>query len=358
MVRGSEVLNFKGLLCPGRCQASSVVGDALIQKFQEMDGRHWVQELFPPHFSVQDLVGVNVTLEPVLVSEHFAARRAKRIENLYQQKMKNFQQEQKLRRKAYISGLIISEAAPQASIKELKPQGYGHNHAGLCKPDNSNKSIENHADGMERQHLWNTEELAILHETKCRKYIEQQNLKAQLAFAYLQAEEVKASSKKLTVCLEKKEAELRKTKLELENRTLYLNHTMQESFKRDLQIRGLKEDLQEKVVTACNLSSRLQWCRLETQDLLLGKEKLISHWKQLALQHQLEKDCLVERLKGQSSLELKKLQTELDTVKAELRKEKCQHVQNKEALELLCKHFSSLPSLGPAEDFKIEFLNV
>ncbi|XP_078068116.1 coiled-coil domain containing 160 [Mustelus asterias] len=322
-----------------------------------MEEKHWVQELFPPHFNVQDLIGVDVTLEPVLISEVFAARRAKRIENLYQQKIKNFQQEQKLRRNAYISGLIKSEAIPQASIKELESQGYCHSQVGKCKSDSSKKSTENSVDEVEEQHLWNTEELTVLCETKCRKAFEQQNLKAQLALAYLQAAELKASSKKLVLCLEKKETELSKIKIELQNRTLYLRHIMQGNFKKDLQIQSLKKDLQEKVLTTCNLSSQLQRSRLETQDLCLQKENLRSDLKQLALQQQLEIGHLVERLKGQSSLELKKLQTELDTVKTELSKEKYQHAQNKEALELLHKHFSRSPSLGPVEDIKIDFLN-
>ncbi|XP_067904007.1 coiled-coil domain-containing protein 160 [Heterodontus francisci] len=320
-----------------------------------MEEQHWVEALFPSHFSMQDLVG-GIASEPVLVSEHFAARRAKRIENIYQREMKNFQQEQKLKRKAYISGLIISELAPPAPVKEPKSQGYSHCHTGVCKSDNSNKSAENSIGKMEVQCMWNAEELTVLHETKYRKDIEQHNLKAQQALAHFQAKELKANSKKLVVFLEMKEAELHKVKLELQNRTLYLRHIMQESTKKDSEIQGLKEDLQEEKATTCKLNCQLQQSRLETQDLHLGKEKLVSNWKQLSMQHQLEKVCLVENLKAQSGLELKKLQTELDAVKTELRMEKCQQAENKEALELLCKHFSSLPSSGPAEDFKIEFL--
>ncbi|XP_072350660.1 coiled-coil domain-containing protein 160 homolog isoform X2 [Scyliorhinus torazame] len=326
-------------------------------KFREMEKIHWVEELFPPHFSVKDLVGVNVNLEPVLISEHFEGRKAKRIENLYQQKMKNFQQNQMPSRKVSVSGLIVSEATSQTSIKELKSQGDGHSHAAVCKSDNSKKSTENSVDGLEKQNLWNTEERTVLCETKCRKDIAQQNLNAQLALVSLQSEELKAGSKNLRVCLEKKETELSKTKLELQNKTLYLRHIVQESFRKDLEIRGLKKDVQEKVVTTSYLRSQLQQSQLEAQDLRLQKEKLSSDCKQLSWQQRFERDCLVERLKEQSNLELKKLQAELDTVKAELRKEKYQHAQNKEALDLLHKHFSSLPSFGPVEAFKIEFLN-
>ncbi|XP_060687980.1 coiled-coil domain-containing protein 160 homolog [Hemiscyllium ocellatum] len=322
-----------------------------------MEEQHWVEALFPPHFNVQDLIGKGVTSEPVLVSENFAVRRVKRIKNIYQQKIENFQQEQKFKRKAYSSGGTASVTDTQAPIEDLKSQICGNSHVGMFKSDKSDRNAENIIDGMEEQCIWNTDELTTLHEMKRRKDIKQQHLKAQLALAHYQAEELKASNKKLTVRLGIKEAELHKTKLDLQNNALYLRQTMQESVKKDLQIRGLKEDLQEKIVTMHNLSSQLQWNRLETQDCHFEKEKLISSWKQMELEHQLEKVCLLERWKEKSSLELKKRQTELDTVKTELKKERCQHAQNKQALELLHKHCSSLPSLDLAQNFKVDFLN-
>ncbi|XP_020370750.2 coiled-coil domain-containing protein 160 [Rhincodon typus] len=320
-----------------------------------MEEHHWVEALFPPRFNMQDLIGVGVISEPVLLSENFAVRRVKRIKNIYQQNIENFQQEQKLKRKAYFSGQTVSAANTQTPIEDLKLQMYGNRHAGMVKSEKSDGSTENIIDGMEEQCVWNTEELTALHEMKCRKDIKQQHLQAQLALAHFQAEELKTRNKKLKVCLEIKEAELHKTKLDLQNNALYLGHTMQESIKKDLQIRGLKGELQEKMVTMHNLSSQLQRNRLETQDLRLEKQKLISSWKQLEQEHQLEKVHLLERWREKSSLQLKKRQTELDTVKTELKKEKCQHAQNKQALELLRKHCSSLPSLDLAEDFKVTF---
>ncbi|XP_067852821.1 coiled-coil domain-containing protein 160 [Heptranchias perlo] len=323
-----------------------------------VEEQHWVQELFPPHFSTQDLLGAEFTSQPVLVSEQFAAGRAKRIENIYQQEMKNFQDERKLKRKAYLSGLIVQEPACEpASAAPVKFPGSWGDDQSVCKLDNLNISDEKGTEEMEEQYIWSAEELLVLHQAMCRKDSQQHTIEAQLAVAHFEAEELKADSKKLAVCLEMKETELHKTKLEIQNRTLHLGHIMQENSKKDLQIRDLKEDLQEEMATVRSLSSELQRTRLEVQDQRLRMEKLTSDWKKLSLRQEFEKVLLAEKLKEESGLELKKLQTELDVVKTELSAEEWQHAHSKKGLELLCKHFSCLPSLGPAEDFKIEFLN-
>ncbi|XP_051878508.1 coiled-coil domain-containing protein 160 [Pristis pectinata] len=310
-----------------------------------MEKQHWLQELFPPRFSAEDLF-VRDNSQVLLLSERFAASRAKRIECIYQQEIKYFQEQKKTKRKAHIKGLIVHEVNP------VKDQ-IGQNHLQLHKSDNSCKTPTHR---MEEQCIRSAGEQKVSCQTTCQD-MEQCKMKAQLALAHSQMAELKANCKELAKSLEMKGTELCKAQQELQDKALKHIHNVQEICAKDLQIQGLREDLWNELMNASKLRSEVHRARLEAQELQLGKERLLSSLEQQALQYQLEKTVLVEKIKEQSVIELKKLQMELDVVKAELRAEKHQHVRSKKDLELLRKHFASLLSSNPAEAFNIEFLN-
>ncbi|XP_072127213.1 coiled-coil domain-containing protein 160 [Mobula birostris] len=293
-----------------------------------MEKQHWVQDLFPPRFSLEDLF-VRNSAQVLQFSERFAAGRAKRIEYIYLQETKNFQQQKKAKRKKYTEGLIVHKVTP---IEDQVVQNHLqlHKSASLCKTL-PHRMEELNVPSAERP-------------TDLCKNTEQCMIKAQLGLTHSQMLQLKANCKQLEQILEKRGTELCKAQQELQGRALTHIHNVQEIYAKDLQIQILREDLQNELMNVSKLRSEVQQARLEAQEFQMGKQRLLWSLEQQALQHQLEKAVLVQKVKLQSATELNKLQLELDVVKVELQAEKCQNARNKKDLELLCKHFACLIS--------------
>ncbi|XP_078288212.1 coiled-coil domain-containing protein 160-like isoform X2 [Rhinoraja longicauda] len=295
-----------------------------------MEKQHWVQQLFPPRFCAEDLF-VGDHSQVLLLSERFAASRAKQIKHIYQQEIRHFHQEKKSKRKSHVAGLIVHEPSPTNDQ-------IGQNHLQLHE---SHNSCQTPTHGKEELCIPSTEKQAM-----CGN-MEQCKMRAQLALAQTQIAELKANYKELAESLEMKGGQLRQAQQELQGRALKDNLNVQEIHAKEFQIKRLGEDLRNQLMTVSKLRSEVHKTKLKSQELQRNKERLLSSWEQQALCHQLEKAVLMEKIKEQSATDLKKLQMELDDVTAELRAEKCHSARNKKDLELLCKHLASLLSSKP-----------
>uniref|UniRef100_A0A4W3I4C9 Coiled-coil domain containing 160 n=1 Tax=Callorhinchus milii TaxID=7868 RepID=A0A4W3I4C9_CALMI len=286
--------------------------------------QHWVEELFPPHFTAQDLLAPSVHPQPILVSEQFAATRAKRIEEIYQQGIVKFQEEQKRKRKSKTSVLIVREydSKPVPSVQQVKGiQSKKDAQSNNSVYNRSDKTIEKGIQEIEDQCIWNAQELAVLRQGMHRKETEHNKTKAQMSILNSEMEELRKNSKKLTEHVDMRETALFNAKQELQIRTIHLKQIIQESFKKDSQLQALEKDLKDKRTTVSSLSKELQQTRLEVQDLKLKNKDLLIDLEKLTMQHEVEKYNLVEKAKEQGGIELKKLQMELDAMKNELKKE-------------------------------------
>lgn len=309
------------------------------RRFLEMEMQHWVQQLFPSRFCAEDLF-VGDHSQGLLLSERFAASRAKRIKHIYKQEIQYFHEQKKSKRKSHMAGLIVHELNPTNDQ-------IGQNRLQLHESDNS---CQTPTHGKEELCIPSTEKQAMGAD------MEQCKMRAQLALAQTQIAELKANCKELAASLEMKGGQLRQAQQELQGRALKDNFNVQEIRAKEFQIKRLREDLQNELMTVSKLRSEVHKTRLKSQELQLNKERLLSSWEQQALRHQLEKAVLMEKIKEQTAIDPKKLQMELDEVKAELRAEKCHCARNKKDLELLCKHFASLLSSNPVETFNTEFI--
>ncbi|KAM4696127.1 coiled-coil domain-containing protein 160 [Rhinophrynus dorsalis] len=98
----------------------------------EEEKKHWVERLFPPHFSAQDFYNQNFEPEQ-LVSERLEVARVKAVEKIYNAAVQRFQETEKLKRKEYWSKLIAKEYESSGSVKNTEQTQLAEDQSGTCR---------------------------------------------------------------------------------------------------------------------------------------------------------------------------------------------------------------------------------
>ncbi|XP_055986205.1 coiled-coil domain-containing protein 160 [Sorex fumeus] len=115
---------------------------------------------------------------------------------------------------------------------------------------------------------------------------------------------------------------------------------------KDIKIEILRNDLSEKALTIKNLTFELQHSEQLIEKLSLENRKLKETIRKLKHQNYIGSTLLKEELQFYYKMEMKKIQEELNTLKADLETERAIQKRNKRALELLKKYFETKNSFG------------
>ncbi|XP_005990428.1 coiled-coil domain-containing protein 160 [Latimeria chalumnae] len=325
---------------------------------EDAEEQHWVEELFPPHFNVEDLLGGKS--HHFLISEKLASDRAKRVEEIYSVAVKQFQEEQKLKQKEYISKMTVREYKMDLCQTEKDSKGWQNTaeekRAINCKRSDMLTSVEEGIKEIENHCIWTDQELALLRQAMFRKDLEGHFLKTQLLAMKTELENLKAKYKNLEDDLETKDRKLSESKQEMHCRTVHLEQIERENLKKDFELQTLKKDLQERSASMRVLNKELRQIKIQIQDLHFKNKELAQELKKLKQQHESEKLKMMEDVKIQYSLKVKKLQKEVETIKIELNTEKLQHARHISALEVLRKHFASLPLSNAVDEFRVKLI--
>ncbi|XP_004621314.2 coiled-coil domain-containing protein 160 isoform X2 [Sorex araneus] len=116
--------------------------------------------------------------------------------------------------------------------------------------------------------------------------------------------------------------------------------------KKDIKIEILKNELCEKSLTIKNLTFALQHSEHLIEKLTLDNRRLKDSIRKLKHQNYIGSTLLKEELQFYYKMEMKKIQEELNTLKADLEAERAIQRRNKRALELLRKYFETKNSVG------------
>ncbi|XP_030065513.1 coiled-coil domain-containing protein 160 [Microcaecilia unicolor] len=318
---------------------------------------HWVEKLFSPHFSAQDFLEQAHKPE-ASASEKLARERAKRVEEIYNTAVKKFQEEKKLKAKRFNSSLIVSDCEPkltEESKTHLITKRERNN--ACCGDANISFSTEECSKDIEDCCVWNKRELVILRQEMTRKHCEGFSQRMQLSAMKLELADIKVRCKKAEEDMENMERKLAKSRRETKCKVVLLEQTQKDILKKNLELRVLKEELEEKSLNVNNLNRDLLNARKEIQELSQRNQDLQQELKTLKQDHELTSMTATEKAKLQFELEIKKLHREIDTCEKELNAEKLQHARDLKALELLRKHFASLPLSKLPNNFHIKFLD-
>ncbi|XP_018420902.1 PREDICTED: coiled-coil domain-containing protein 160 [Nanorana parkeri] len=274
--------------------------------------KHWVEELFTPRFTAQDLF--YETFEPdLLLSEKLAKERAKAVQGIYQASLCKLQADEKLKRKETLCKRITQDYESSAQKKPTTTQS---STCAACQKLNSN-STDTVGDN---KCIWSEQELKLLRHEMNKTHSEGTQLKLQLDAYKLELSQLKAKQKETKRELEAVRAELAASKRYTESKSVLLKQMQKEGAKKDAELQFLKKDLQDKTLMVHNLTNGLQKARKGMQDLQLQNNDLEYELKSLKQQQGLENIFAVENMKLKFSRKVNKLRKEIDSITSETEK--------------------------------------
>ncbi|XP_072286547.1 coiled-coil domain-containing protein 160 [Pyxicephalus adspersus] len=275
--------------------------------------KHWVEELFAPHFTTKDLF--YETFEPdILLSERVAKERAKKVEGIYQAALCKLQEDEKQERKKRLSRMIIQDYKSSAQETPTAAQSI------TCASCQNLITSSSKTVGAPDSCIWSEHELNLLRQEMNKKHSEGIQLKLQLDACKLELSELKTKRKETEQELEALRAELAASKRYTECKNVFLKHMQKEDAKKDAEIQFLKKDQRDKVNMLHNLTNSLQQTRREMQDLQLQNNDLEYEVKSLRQQQGLENIFAVENMKLKFSRKVNRLREEIEFIKAEKEK--------------------------------------
>ncbi|XP_069468928.1 coiled-coil domain-containing protein 160 isoform X1 [Ambystoma mexicanum] len=316
---------------------------------------HWVERLFSPHYSVQDFFDEPCQTES-LSSEKQCMERAKRVEKIYNLTTKKIQEEEKRKRKDYISKQIVHESRPKPSGKDADNKNVKTIYRGtpLYSGDsNFGSGTEDHEDTC----IWTAKELAVLQREMSKKGREVESQRIQLISLNAEIAELKGKLKKTEEAYEKAERDLVLSNRKTTCYAISMQQLEKENFKKDLELQVVREELKEKSKTISSLNKDLQKAKMDIQSLVLQNKDYQKQAIELKQQQEIRNLAFKEKEKLQYRLHLKKMNQEIEAIREEMNHEKLQHARNLGALDLLRKHFSSLPDSKTSNSFKVNFMH-
>ncbi|NP_001106570.1 coiled-coil domain-containing protein 160 homolog [Xenopus tropicalis] len=294
------------------------------------DNKHWIEKLFPPHFTVQDFFSQSFEPEQ-LISEKISKEKVKNVEKMYHNAAERCLEAGKWKRKEELSNIFSYDPNIPDDQKEKEPP-VGNLH------DNVTCPIAAHVDD---QCIWRENELKVLRHEMQQRYSEGAKFKNQLDACKLELSELKAKDKNTEQELGKAKEALTLSKTHIRNKGILVKQLQKDKLQKDSEIQSLKKDLHEKSVMINSLNKNLCIAGEEIQELKLKSKDLEQELITVKQQQGVKEGTLIENLKRNYILEKNKLLREIENLKEEERKREKTHSLNLAALDLLRKHFSS-----------------
>lgn len=309
------------------------VKDRNVKQSKEED-YHWVEKLFPSHFTFQDLLEGNSSgtkeaeissRKLMVLNEPSDSIEAKR--QIYVKVLREVQEKEKK---------IRSNLARRISRDE-ESRGDVEN-KGSCKMSHSHYSRkENGGEGC----IWNEKDISKLREAFSELQRDRWRLMEQLRSLEEQLKTEKKERRRQEELLTECQEQLGCSRKEAARHALLVKALKMEVYLKDTQLQNLAKESQEKADEVDGLRLELRRTRdgyrqikQESSDLAWQLEKVKEEQK-LEVVRQVEED----RLEYQAATV--RLQREVEKARAELRAERENHGRTLAALELLRRHYNN-----------------
>ncbi|KAJ8407182.1 hypothetical protein AAFF_G00288580 [Aldrovandia affinis] len=305
-----------------------------------LDGPHWVAKLFPPHFTVLDLLegpriagptplGPSPPLQ--LASEKEAWERSRRVQGLYRTALREVQLREGQNRRERLLEMIVREG----EVKEADLNDEGHSDAASSRPQGEKE------EEKEERCIWNPQDLCTLRKAVRELELDRRRLRVELKQARAEAEKQREARRQLQGLLDEREEQLGRVKRAATRQALHLDALCAEGHRRDVQLEVQATEAKDRGEEARAAGTRLR--KAEEVAQAVRRENADLAWE-------------LERLRGQQGEEGRRqaqaaqveceaalwgLRREAETARAELEAERQSHTRSRAALELLRKHFSS-----------------
>ncbi|XP_041111972.1 coiled-coil domain-containing protein 160 isoform X2 [Polyodon spathula] len=328
---------------------------------REKEGEpHWVAQLFPPRFTALDLLENSLdpgTRPPLLLSEKLAGQRTERVQEIYRGALRELQEGERQNRRDRLAKRMVWE--PQRGTKVEMSSNIATTTASTTSPAFQNStepaSKEERAREVTEPSIWSAQELSILRQEMRQGDSERRRLETRLAEALEEIEKQRGERALLEQALESRERDLASARQQNERGALHIQTLQGEAGRRDARLEALAREVREKAADYRGLAQELQKARSEIQELTLHNRELTAELGSLRQEQEAERLRQEELAQVQRETAVRRLQRDLEAAQSELAVEKQRHGRSLSALELLRRHFASLPAQEIQDTFTAKF---
>ncbi|KAJ8282788.1 hypothetical protein COCON_G00053070 [Conger conger] len=308
---------------------------------------HWVAQLFPPHFTLLDLLegsGGRARLEepsPSLqaASEKENQERSRRVQEIYRSALQEVQLRESTQRRERLSKMIISEG----DSKETDPKRSGRKGRVSSQPPEKEVVKEDEEEEGERC-IWNAGDLSALRRAAREAELDRRRLRAELRQARAEAGRQREERGRLQELLDQREEQLGLAKRAAAQLTLRLDALRAEGRGRETQLELRTAEARDRAQEARRATARMRKAEEEAQEARRENAGLAWELERLKGQQEAEGRRQAEAARVESEAALQRLQREVGVVRGELEAERQSHTRSQAALELLRRHFTGHPS--------------
>ncbi|XP_043113091.1 coiled-coil domain-containing protein 160 homolog [Puntigrus tetrazona] len=294
---------------------------------ESRDDHHWVEELFPPRFTFQNLLESQTDTNeqrsssikpPSTLSTDLGEPQRSHRREIYLKALKEVQQTERLLQKEALAKRIIRPVERETSENrpdqgESAGQRCIWNEKDITKLRAGFEEVERDRWRLKRQLSRSEQQLKAEHEERMKLQGLVEKLEEQLSLS-------KKRAARQALMIDDLKSESQKMNVRLYNLTVQVRETEEEADRWKTSLRKAKEDMQQ--------------IAQERSDLARELERAHAQWKS-------EGDRLEKAARIENEAVLLRLRREVEQNRAHLCAERESHAQSRTALELLRRHFSS-----------------
>ncbi|XP_039521706.1 coiled-coil domain-containing protein 160 homolog [Pimephales promelas] len=291
------------------------------------DGHHWVEKLFPPRFSFQNLLDnqtneqcTSSTKSPSTHSTNTDEPKMSHRRQIYLRALKEVQHTERLLKKEALAKRIISHEQPVNGANSEKPSDQSETAGQMC--------------------IWNEGDISKLRAGFAEVEKDRWRLRQQLSCTEEQLKVEHKQKMKLQGLVEKLEEQLSLSKKMASRQALVINDLKSESQKMNAQLHKLTIEVREKEVEADMWRTTLRKAKEDMQQITQERSNLMWELERVQAQWKSEGDRLEKAAQIENEAVLLKLQREVEQTRTDIHAERESHARTRTALELLRRHFS------------------
>ncbi|KAI4897247.1 hypothetical protein NFI96_005732 [Prochilodus magdalenae] len=303
----------------------------------ELD-QHWVEKLFPPHFTFQDLLEdkSNRTEEPrirstELLPVNVSAGRTESRRRIYTDVLREVQEKEEKMRRSNLAKRISRDKQSTAGDVESKDPCDGLN------PDCTGQI------SWEEKCIWSKKDISKLRASLTELERDRWRLREQLSSSQEWLKSEQEERRRLEELLEEREKQLDFSRKEAARHALVVKALKMEVYQKDIRLQRLAEQCQEKAEEADELRAELRRTRDGYQQIKQERSDLAWKLEKIKVQQKMEEARRVEETRLEYQVSKERLQKEVEEAHLKLRAETESHGRSLTALELGLSFFPGYP---------------
>ncbi|XP_048033091.1 coiled-coil domain-containing protein 160 homolog isoform X2 [Megalobrama amblycephala] len=305
-----------------------ITGQNPEHEYSSRDDHHWVEKLFPPRFTLQNLLENQTNTNEQCNSSTKSPssthstdmdepKRSQRRQ-IYLTALKEVQHTERLRKKEALAKRIIRHEQPiDVRANSENPTDQGE----MC--------------------IWNERDICKLRTGFAEVERDRWRIKQQLSCTEEQLKAEHEQRLKLQGLVEKLEEQLSLSKKMTTRQDLVINDMKSQSQKMNAQLHKLTIQVREKEEEADRWRTTLSRAKEDMQQVVQERSNLMWELERAQAQWKSERDRLEKAARIENEAVLLRLQREVEQTRADLHAERESHARSRTALELLRRHFSS-----------------